>query len=127
MQLRSIGNTKYSLYSTIIGLFINFIGNYVLIFGKFGFPAMGVEGAALATVIARIVSIFYLMFIIYRDKLPMAGSFSELFKITWDFIIKTLKISLPVFGHEIMWVGGGNIWKNGNRVSCGYTNSKIHK
>ena len=110
MQLRSIGNTKYSLYSTIIGLFINFIGNYVLIFGKFGFPAMGVEGAALATVIARIVSIFYLMFIIYRDKLPMAGSFSELFKITWDFIIKTLKISLPVFGHEIMWVLGVSIY-----------------
>ena len=71
---------------------------------------MGVVGAAIATVIARIVSIFYLIYIIYKNKLPMAGNFQELFKLSWGFIAKALKISLPVFGHEIMWVTGVSMY-----------------
>ncbi len=110
MQLRAIGKNQYSLYSTIIGLCINLVGNYLFINGNLGFPAMGVVGAAIATVIARIVSIFYLIYIIYKNKLPMAGNFQELFKLSWSFIVKALKISLPVFGHEIMWVTGVSMY-----------------
>ena len=110
MQLRAIGKNQYSLYSTIIGLCINLVGNYLFINGKLGFPAMGVVGAAIATVIARIVSVFYLIYIIYKNKLPMAGNFQELFKLSWSFIAKALKISLPVFGHEIMWVTGVSMY-----------------
>ena len=110
MQLRAIGKNQYSLYSTIIGLCINLVGNYLFINGNLGFPAMGVVGAAIATVIARIVSVFYLIYIIYKNKLPMAGNFQELFKLSWNFIAKALKISLPVFGHEIMWVTGVSMY-----------------
>ena len=110
MQLRAIGKNQYSLYSTIIGLCINLVGNYLFINGNLGFPAMGVIGAAIATVIARIVSVFYLIYIIYKNKLPMAGNFQELFKLSWSFIAKALKISLPVFGHEIMWVTGVSMY-----------------
>ena len=110
MQLRAIGKNQYSLYSTIIGLCINLVGNYLFINGNLGFPAMGVIGAAIATVIARIVSVFYLIYIIYKNKLPMAGNFQELFKLSWGFIAKALKISLPVFGHEIMWVTGVSMY-----------------
>ena len=110
MQLRAIGKNQYSLYSTIIGLCINLVGNYLFINGNLGFPAMGVVGAAIATVIARIVSVFYLIYIIYKNKLPMAGNFQELFKLAWSFITKALKISLPVFGHEIMWVTGVSMY-----------------
>ncbi|MDO5089399.1 MAG: MATE family efflux transporter [Leptotrichiaceae bacterium] len=106
MQLRAIGATKHSLYSSIIGLFINAFTNYTLIFGNFGFPAMGVEGAAVATVFSRVVSTLYVIFMIYRLKLPIAGTFSELFGFSWKFVQKVMKISLPVFGHEIMWVLG---------------------
>ena len=59
MQLRAIGKTKYSFYSSIIGLVVNLMFNTVLIFGYLGFPALGVRGAAIATVIARIISTFY--------------------------------------------------------------------
>ena len=59
MQLRAIGKTKYSFYSSIIGLVVNLMFNTVLIFGYLGFPALGVRGAAIATVIARIISAFY--------------------------------------------------------------------
>ena len=110
MQLRAIGKNQYSLYSTIIGLCINLVGNYLFINGNLGFPAMGVVGAAIATVIARIVSVFYLIYIIYKNKLPMAGNFQELFKLSWSFIAKALKISIPVFGHEIMWVTGVSMY-----------------
>ena len=110
MQLRAIGKNQYSLYSTIIGLCINLVGNYLFINGNLGFPAMGVIGAAIATVIDRIVSIFYLIYIIYKNKLHMSGNFQELFKLSWSFIAKALKISLPVFGHEIMWVTGVSMY-----------------
>lgn len=110
MQLRAIGQTKYSLYSSIMGLIINMVGNYTLIFGKFGFPALGIEGAAIATIIARIISTSYIIIMIYKMKLPIAGTFSELFTHSWDFVVKMLKISLPVFGHEIMWVSGVSVY-----------------
>ena len=52
--LRNVGQVKLPLYTSIVTCFINVIGNYMLIFGKFGCPAMDVAGAALATLFARI-------------------------------------------------------------------------
>lgn len=110
MQLRAIGKTKYSFYSSVMSLIINAAFNYILIYGKLGFSAMGVEGAAVATVLARAVGTFYIIFMIYRLKLPIAGTFSELFSLSWNFIVKIMKVSLPVFAHEIMWVTGVSIY-----------------
>ncbi|MEG2144546.1 MAG: MATE family efflux transporter, partial [Oscillospiraceae bacterium] len=53
--LRSVGTVKISVYVYSTSLVVNTFLNYCLIFGKFGFPAMGIEGAAIATVIARAV------------------------------------------------------------------------
>ena len=110
MELRAIGKTKYSFYSSFIGLLINATINYTLIFGHFGFPAMGVRGAAIATVIARIISTGYIIFIIYKLKLPIAGKINELFDLSLEFFIKVMKISLPVFIHEILWVLGASMY-----------------
>ena len=110
MQLRAIGKTKYSFYSSVIGLVINVAINYVLIFGHFGFPAMGVRGAAIATVIARIISTFYIIYIIYKLKLPIAGKINELFDLSLEFFVKVMKISLPVFIHEILWILGSSVY-----------------
>ena len=110
MQLRAIGKTKYSFYSSVIGLVINVAINYVLIFGHFGFPALGVRGAAIATVIARIISTFYIIYIIYKLKLPIAGKINELFDLSLEFFVKVMKISLPVFIHEILWILGSSVY-----------------
>ncbi|TXD49398.1 MATE family efflux transporter [Polaribacter sp. IC073] len=52
--------TKYPMYATLIANIINVILNYLLIFGKFGFPEMGMVGAALGTLISRVVMVIYL-------------------------------------------------------------------
>lgn len=60
--LRGCGHTVVPMSAAAAGILINVVGNYILIFGKFGAPAMGVEGAALATLIARCCESLLLMF-----------------------------------------------------------------
>ena len=54
---RSVGNAKLGLYVAILSFAVNIGANYIFIFGKLGFPAMGVMGAALGTLVARIVEL----------------------------------------------------------------------
>ncbi|GAA4955326.1 MATE family efflux transporter [Algibacter agarivorans] len=56
--------TKYPMYATLIGNIINIILNYLLIFGKFGFPEMGIVGAAYGTLASRIIMVWYLWFLL---------------------------------------------------------------
>ena len=59
--------TKYPMYATLIANIINIILNYILIFGKFGFPEMGIVGAAYGTLISRIIMVIYL-WLLLRNK-----------------------------------------------------------
>lgn len=56
--------TKYPMYATLIGNIINIILNYLLIFGKFGFPEMGIVGAAYGTLASRNIMVWYLWFLL---------------------------------------------------------------
>ena len=56
--------TRYPMYATIIANVINVILNYLLIFGKFGFPEMGIVGAAYGTLVSRIIMVWYLWFLL---------------------------------------------------------------
>ena len=61
--------TKYPMYATIVSNILNVIINYVLIFGMFGFPEMGIVGAAVGTLVSRFVMLFYLWWLLAkRDK-----------------------------------------------------------
>lgn len=60
-SLREIGQTLVPMYSGIAAVLVNLVGNYILIFGHFGAPAMGVVGAAIATVISRYVELAILI------------------------------------------------------------------
>ena len=55
--IRSVGNAKLGLYISLISFFVNIGCNYIFIFGKLGFPAMGVKGAAIGTLCARVVEL----------------------------------------------------------------------
>ena len=60
--------TRYSMYATVLANVINVLVNYVLIFGKWGFPAWGVTGAAIGTLISRLVMLFALIVLIRYHK-----------------------------------------------------------
>ena len=59
--------TKYPMYATLIANIINVVLNYLLIFGKFGFPEMGIVGAAYGTLVSRLVMVLYL-WLLLRSK-----------------------------------------------------------
>ena len=82
---------------------INIALNYILIFGKFGVPAMGVAGAALATLTARVCEMIVLLLIIYLRKSPVAAKLGELFGYSKEFLQKFALTVSPVICNEFMW------------------------
>lgn len=101
--LRSIGNTIQPMLISGLALISNAFFNYVFIFGKMGAPALGVEGAALATVIARVVEAIVLVVVVYKRKGALAASFKELSDISLEFFKKSYRTILPVILNDICW------------------------
>ncbi|MDR1388952.1 MAG: MATE family efflux transporter [Treponema sp.] len=109
LTLRSIERVNLAMISTLIALFVNMTGNYFLIFGVGPFPALGVQGAAISTTIARIAEFFILVVAIYVKKYPMAGSLKELCSANLKFVTRFLRITSPVILNELMWATGISI------------------
>lgn len=63
-----LSQTRYPMYATVIANVVNITLNYLLIFGSFGFPKLGIVGAALGTLIARVVMVFYLWMLLKNKK-----------------------------------------------------------
>ncbi|MFC4094356.1 MATE family efflux transporter [Euzebyella saccharophila] len=63
-----LSQTRYPMYATIIANVVNIILNYLLIFGTFGFPEMGIIGAAIGTLISRFVMVLYIWFLLKSKK-----------------------------------------------------------
>jgi MATE family multidrug resistance protein len=62
-----LSNTKYPMYATILANVINVVLNYLLIFGSFGFPKLGIVGAAIGTLFSRIIMVYFL-WMIFKSK-----------------------------------------------------------
>ena len=101
--MRSTGNVKLPTYIGVGALIINTFFSYALILGRFGFPELGVQGAAIAAVLARVLECAVLLFVIYSFKLPVAASFKELFSFDLPFVIRVVKPMLPVILNELFW------------------------
>ena len=108
MSSRAIRNPKLGMICSLIALFVNIILNYLLIFGKFGFPQMGVKGASLATLIARIVEftliISYVYF--YKKDYLLKFNINHIKMLDFEFIKSFLSRSLPVFINDTSWAVG---------------------
>ena len=100
---RSVGHPKLPMIAAVISLLINTVLNYLLIFGKFGFPNLGIEGAAYATLIARVVEFIIILYGIYRTIPVLAVSFKNFFNIGTDLIKKVAKTAFPVIINEGFW------------------------
>jgi MATE family, multidrug efflux pump len=105
-SLRSTGRVKLTTAIAALSITINTILNFLLIFGIGPFPELGVEGAAIATVIARTAETAFLLIFIYRKKYPSAVKFIELFQISSSYVRKYFKTSTPVILNEIFWSFG---------------------
>jgi len=104
--LRSTGDVRTPLLVTIMALSLNTLLSYVLIFGKFGLPALGVNGAGIAILISRFFECTVLLFLIYRRKSPPAGTLREIFGFNREFTRQVLKPVLPVVANEMLWSTG---------------------
>src|SRR6056297_2839302 len=90
---------------------LNTFLNYILIYGKFGFPSLGVEGAAYATLIARSIEFILMVSIIYFDKNhPFSATFKELTNWGMPMVKRVFRTSLPVVGNEAAWGIGTTIY-----------------
>lgn len=103
MVMRSTGNVKIPTYVSVMALLLSTFLSYAMIFGKFGFPEFGIQGAAIAAVIARGLECITLLTIIYRTKSPVAGTLRELFNFDFSFFKRVINPMLPVILNELFW------------------------
>ena len=88
--------TKYPMYATIIANVVNVILNYLLIFGKFGFPEMGIVGAAIGTLVSRVIMLCYLWYLLsknYKSKDYVLNI--KFFTLTKKMILKISSLGFP--------------------------------
>lgn len=106
--LRECGETKIPMLAGVAAVLVNLVFNYILIFGKFGLPQLGVVGAAVATVISRYVqaAIVVVWTHTHAGKMPfIAGAYRE-FKIPSQLAGNILKKGMPLMCNEILWALG---------------------
>ena len=101
--LRSINEVRLPVVISLVSIFINIVLNYTLIFGHFGAPALGVQGAALGTLIARIIECLSILTIIYIKNGPAAAKIKELIDFNKEFTKKFFITVTPVIINEFMW------------------------
>lgn len=106
LALRSTERVKLPLVCTSISLFTNLIANYLLIF----VAGLGVKGAAIATVISRIIELVILATWSYSHKYEICGKLKELLGFNRYFIVKFLKIAFPVIINETFWGLGTSVY-----------------
>ncbi|MCJ7519955.1 MAG: MATE family efflux transporter [Anaerolineaceae bacterium] len=101
--LRSTGNVRLPMLVSTVGVGLNTLLGYGLIFGKLGFPNLGVNGAAAANLIARVVECLVLVWLVYRLKTPLAAPLRQLFSFDQAFLKRVLHRILPVMTNELIW------------------------
>lgn len=107
-SLRETGDSVKPMVAGIISVFVDIVFNYLLIYGKFGFPELGVRGAAIATVLARIVEMLVVVFWAHVKKQEhefLQGLYCTLL-VPRDLMGKMIKKGLPIFFNEFLWAGG---------------------
>ena len=104
--LRSIGNTRLPMLGSFIGLIVNGVLNAILIFGLLGAPKMGIKGAALATLIARIVEFLIVVGVIYTKVDVLKLRFKDMLELPKSLSITLNKVTLPILANEACWALG---------------------
>lgn len=106
-SLREIGETKIPMISGLVAVFVNFAFNTILIFGVGDFiPAMGVVGAAIATLIARLSDMFIVVIMTHRRQFVFIKGVYNQFRIKGKLMWQTLIKGVPLLLNEMLWSSG---------------------
>ncbi|MDD6629193.1 MAG: MATE family efflux transporter [Lachnospiraceae bacterium] len=106
--LRECGQTVLPMKAGVVAVFVNLILNYILIYGKFGFPTLGVQGAALATIISRYVEAAIVLIHTHRHKAenPFVNGLYSSLKVPGALTGKILVKGSPLLFNETLWAAG---------------------
>ncbi len=104
--LKAAEKTYIPMIASLVGLAADTVLNYGMIYGKLGFPALGVRGAALSTVLSPLITLGILLAFAYGKKLPAGAALKDLFCRDLAFIKAFFKTVAPVIFNEGFWALG---------------------
>ena len=107
-SLRETGDTFMPMMAGVASVVADILFNYLLIFGNFGFPKLGVRGAAIATVIARFVEMTIVLSVAFAKRKKyvfLQGAYKTLL-VPRAVSAKIIKKGLPIFFNEFLWSAG---------------------
>ena len=107
--LRAVRTVKIAMYGSLISMGINVLLNWILIFGKCGFSPMGVKGAAIATVIARIAESIVIVVYLYTKENNLHIQFHTLLQSDKNVLGPFFKTSAPIIINELFWAVGESV------------------
>jgi putative MATE family efflux protein len=119
--LSATGDTKTPLYVKLVSIVLNVGLNYLLIFGNFGFPELGVMGAAIATVVVNVLELLVYVVLYVRKKTP----FKPMIRFSKNMFHRALKVGLPASFERTLTMGSftfftATIAHYGTEVLAGY-------
>ncbi|WP_075617885.1 MATE family efflux transporter [Paenisporosarcina indica] len=100
--IRVHGWTKQTMFVSLGMNIIHIIGNYLLIFGNFGFPELGVKGAAISSVVSRLLALIVFFWLLYQ-VMEYRIQFHYYIKFSKEFIGKILGIGIPSAFEQVMY------------------------
>lgn len=106
--LRECGQTILPMKAGVVAVFVNLVLNYILIYGKFGAPALGVQGAAIATIISRFVECAIVLVHTHRhvQQNPFVKGLYTTLKVPGHLTVKIIKKGMPLLLNETLWAAG---------------------
>ncbi len=124
--LRATERVNPPLITSFASVAMNTFLNYILINGKLGMPALGIRGAAFATLISTAFQSVLLFIVLRTSKDIFNGRIKDFFKTSADFVRRFSVVCLPVVFNEVAWAIGTNIYvmvfaRQGSEAYAGYT------
>ncbi|MGA4515886.1 MATE family efflux transporter [Solibacillus silvestris] len=100
--IRVQGWTKQTMYVSLAMNIVHVVLNYILIFGKFGMPELGVEGAAISSVISRVLASVVFFWLLYQ-ALGVRIEWADYYRLSKNYISKILKIGIPSALEQVLY------------------------
>ena len=120
--LRETGETVVPMVASVCAIFVNLIGNYLLIFGKLGLPELGVVGAAIATVLSRYVELAIVAVYTHKnaERFPFIKGVYRSLRIPLELVRRIAITGTPLLANELLW-SLGTTFVNRNYSTRGLT------